>query len=134
MDAQTRVEDTAALAALVQCLVRRYALGPPLEPTASDAPEVVDENRFIAARDGMDAAFVDPPAWGRRAVGDVLSGQLTACAEHARALDCTQELAQVPLLAESPGAARQRAAAARAGTLEGLLAALSDAFAAPVPA
>ena len=134
MDAQTRIEDTAALAALVQCLVRRYALGPALEPTAADAPEVVDENRFIAARDGMDAAFVDPPAWGRRPAGDLLTAQLAACAEHARSLDCVQELAQVPLLAESPGAARQRRVMDQAGILEGLLEALSDAFVAPVPA
>jgi glutamate---cysteine ligase / carboxylate-amine ligase len=134
MDAQTRIEDTAALAALVQCMVRRYALGPVLEPTAADAREVVDENRFIAARDGMDAAFVDPPAWGRRPAGDLLAAQLTACAGHARALDCVRELAQVPRLAESPGAARQRRLAWEAGTLEGLLRALSDAFVAPVPA
>ena len=86
MDAQTRVEDTAALAALVQCLVRLEATAGPIEPTAADAPEVVAENRFIAARDGMDAALVEPPAWGRRSVGDRLARMLAACGPVARAL------------------------------------------------
>ena len=59
MDAQTRVRDTAALAALVQCLVRREALerADDREPLA---PEVVEENRFLAARDGMDANSSTP--------------------------------------------------------------------------
>ena len=52
MDAQTRLRDTAALAALVQCLVRLEALEGFAEPELIDAPEVLDENRFLAARDG----------------------------------------------------------------------------------
>jgi carboxylate-amine ligase len=128
MDAQTRVPDTAALATLVQCLVRLEAEREPAGPDAADAPEVLSENRFIAARDGMDAALVDPPAWGRQPVGDRLAVLLAACAPHARALECVQELAQVPALAASPGAARQRAMADRAGSLEGLVEALSDEF------
>jgi carboxylate-amine ligase len=128
MDAQTRVEDTAALAALVQCLVRLEATAAPVEPTAADAPEVVAENRFIAARDGMDALLVDPPAWGRQPVGDRLSRLLAACAPLARALGCVAELSEVPALAELPGAERQRAIAARVGTLEGLVEALSGEF------
>jgi glutamate---cysteine ligase / carboxylate-amine ligase len=128
MDAQTRVEDTAALAALVQCLVRLEATAEPVEPTAADAPEVVAENRFIAARDGMDAVLVDPPAWGRQPVGDRLSRLLAACAPLARALGCVAELSEVPTLAELPGAERQRAIAARVGTLEGLVDALSGEF------
>jgi glutamate---cysteine ligase / carboxylate-amine ligase len=128
MDAQTRVEDTAALAALVQCLVRLEATAGPIEPTAADAPEVVAENRFIAARDGMDAALVEPPAWGRRPVGDRLARMLAACGPVARALGCVAELSEVPALAERPGAARQRAIAARVGTLEGLVEALSAEF------
>jgi carboxylate-amine ligase len=61
MDAQTRVEDAAAIAALVQCLVRLEAErdDPPRRPAEAD--EVVAENRFIAARDGMRACLIDPP-------------------------------------------------------------------------
>ncbi len=128
MDAQTRVEDTAALAALVQCLVRLEAERSAAPPIAAEAQEVVAENRFIAARDGMDAALIDPPAWGRTPVGDTLSRLVAECGPVARALDCVGELSEVPTLAESPGAERQRAIAARTGSLEGLLEVLADEF------
>jgi carboxylate-amine ligase len=128
MDAQTRVEDTAVLAALVQCLVRLEAERPPGEPGAADAPEVVAENRFIAARDGMRAALIDPPAWGRRPVGDILATLIDRCAPVARALGCVGELSRVTTLAESPGAARQRAIAERVGGLGGVVEALSQQF------
>ena len=60
MDAQTRMRDTAALVALVQCLVRLEAREGMAEEALLDAPEVLDENRFLAARDGMDAQLLDP--------------------------------------------------------------------------
>jgi glutamate---cysteine ligase / carboxylate-amine ligase len=125
MDAQTRVEDTAAIAALVQCLVR---LESGREPAAGDPPEVLSENRFIAARDGMEARLVEPTSWSRRPIRDRLAELLDACAPHARALGCVTELSQVPRLAAAPGAARQRALAERAGSLEGLVAALAAEF------
>jgi carboxylate-amine ligase len=127
MDAQTRVEDTAALAALVQCLVRLEATAPPREPGPADSPEVVSENRFIAARDGMRAALIEPPA--RRPVGPRLSRLVDACAPVARELGCAGELADVSVLAAAPGADRQRAMAERTGSLEGLVEALSREFA-----
>ncbi len=70
MDAQTRVADTAAIAALVQCLVRLEA---EREPGVADPPEVLDENRFLAARDGMEARLVEPAASCRRPVRDRLA-------------------------------------------------------------
>src|SRR6201985_3428408 len=57
MDAQTRIRDTAALDALVQCLVRLESLDGFAEP--EDTPEAMDENRFLAARDGIDAQLLD---------------------------------------------------------------------------
>jgi glutamate---cysteine ligase / carboxylate-amine ligase len=127
MDAQTRVEDTAALTALVQCLVRLEAERPAGRPTAAEAPEVVAENRFVAARDGIEAVLIDPP--DRVRVTARLAQLLAACAPLAEALDCAAELADVPTLAIAPGAERQRAIAARTGSLEGLVAALADEFA-----
>jgi carboxylate-amine ligase len=126
MDAQTRVEDTAAIATLVQCLVRLEATREAGE--AADAPEVLSENRFIAARDGMDATLIEPSASCRRPVRDRLAELVEACAPHAQALGCAGELAQVARLAASTGAARQRWLATRAGSLEGLVAALNDEF------
>ena len=105
MDAQTRIRDTAALAALVQCLVRCEALGELAEPELSHAPEVLDENRFLAARDGIEAQLLDPhrdrcvPASGR------LATLVDACWPHARALGCERELALLAHLAGDPGAA-----------------------------
>jgi glutamate---cysteine ligase / carboxylate-amine ligase len=125
MDAQTRVQDTAAIAALVQCLVRLEA---GRHPGPADAPEVLDENRFIAARDGMEARLVEPSAWSRRPARDRLAELLEECTPVARELGCVSELADVGRLAASPGAARQRELAGRAGSLEGLVAALAGEF------
>jgi glutamate---cysteine ligase / carboxylate-amine ligase len=122
MDAQTHVADTAAIAALVQCLVR---LDAEREPSAY-SPEVLSENRFLAARDGIEARLVEPAAWGRRPVRDSLGELLDACTPHARALGCTDELADVRRLAASPGAARQRELAGRG--LARLVEALADEF------
>jgi glutamate---cysteine ligase / carboxylate-amine ligase len=127
MDAQTRVADTAAIAALVQCLVRVEAQREPGE-TPDEIPEVLRENRFLAARDGMEARLIEPAASGLRPVRDRLAELLEMCVPHARVLGCAGALADVRELAAAPGAARQRELAERAGSLEGLVAALSDEF------
>jgi glutamate---cysteine ligase / carboxylate-amine ligase len=137
MDAQTRAPDSAALAALVQCVVR-------LEATEGFAPagqamarEVLDENRFLASRDGIHASLIDVGGECRRPVIELLDELLEACAPHARALGCERELAGVRALAALPGHERQRlqARVARgepAGkALVGLVEALASEFAAP---
>jgi carboxylate-amine ligase len=121
MDAQTRVEDAAALAALVQCLVRLEAERGEASWRAAEADEVVAENRFIAARDGMRACLIDPP--DRVPVRERLDALVRECEPVALALGCAGELARVPALADCPGAARQRAIG-----LEGLVEALSGEF------
>jgi len=126
MDAQTRVRDTGALAALVQSLVRLEAERSEGRRSAAEADEVVSENRFIAARDGMRASLIDPPARVRmRARLDAL---VHACEPVARALGCANELAHVAALADAPGAERQRSIAERAGGLGGVVEALSLEF------
>ena len=133
MDAQTRIRDTAALAALVQCLVRLEALEGFAEPELLAAPEALDENRFLAARDGISAQLVDPtrhrcvPASGR------LATLVDACAPHARELGCERELALLAHLAGDPGASRQRAIASEPAGLPGLLHILEGDFSPPRP-
>ena len=129
MDAQTRVRDTAAIVALVQCLVRREALAGRGEffPTA---PEVLEENRFLATRDGMRATLVDAGASNRVPVTDLLDALLRECAPHAQWLCCVPELAGVTALAGSSGDDRQRAASARPEGLPGVLRVLHEEFAA----
>jgi carboxylate-amine ligase len=116
MDAQTRVRDLAALAAVVQCLVRLEATEGFADDELAEMPEVLDENRFLATRDGMDALLLDPAHGARRPVRDYLDAVLAACAPHAEALGCMCELRSVETLAGNPGYERQRALARR--TLE----------------
>jgi carboxylate-amine ligase len=133
MDAQTRVRDTGALAALIQCLVRLEATEGFPDGGWREAPEALAENRFLAARDGMTAQFVDPardrmvPALGRLAM------VIDACWPHAVALGCERELGTVASLAGDWGAARQRAIAGDPGGLGGLVAALRSEFSPPRP-
>ena len=111
MDAQTRLRDTAALAALVQCLVRLEAMEGFAESELVAAHEALEENRFLAARDGIDASFVDPRAERRLRVADRLTALLEACRPHAEALGCKRELELAGALAADSGPARQRAVA-----------------------
>ena len=133
MDAQTRIRDTAALVALVQCLVRIEALQGMAEPELTHAPEVLDENRFLAARDGIRAQLLDPqrdrcvPAAGR------LATLVDACWPHARALGCERELKLLAHLAGDPGAVRQRAIASERDGLGGLVRTLAGEFSPPRP-
>jgi carboxylate-amine ligase len=108
MDAQTRVTDNAALAALVQCAVRLEATEGWVDEAIAARPEVLDENRFLATRDGMRAALLDPEHDSRRPARELLDELLAACAPHAAELGCEAELAAVAELADEPGYHRQR--------------------------
>jgi carboxylate-amine ligase len=123
MDAQSRVADITALAALVQCLVR-WRADVPLQdvPTA----EVLAENRFLAARDGMRAALIGSPS-GSRAAGDLLAERLESCRPYGATLGCLGELEDVMALASDPGHARQRRIAARE-SIAGVVARLAEDF------
>jgi carboxylate-amine ligase len=108
MDAQTRAGDNVALAALVQCAVRLEATDGYVDEAIAARPEVLEENRFLATRDGMRAELLDPEHDTRRPVRDILDELLAACRPHAVALGCEAELAAVPALAAEPGDHRQR--------------------------
>ena len=61
-DTQSELWRTEALAALTQWLVRLEALEPQAPKALVDAPELLEENRFRAARDGVRAELLDPAA------------------------------------------------------------------------
>jgi glutamate---cysteine ligase / carboxylate-amine ligase len=126
MDSQSTVADSTPLIALVQSLARLILEGGYCE-TPLD-PEVLAENRFLAARDGSAALLIDPEQ--RRLVPAIglIEDLVARCRPHAAALGCETELDQVTRLARASGAARQRALAEEAG-LDALIAALSDCFA-----
>ncbi|HEX8854586.1 MAG TPA: YbdK family carboxylate-amine ligase [Thermoleophilaceae bacterium] len=111
-DAQTRIADVAAIAAVVQCLVRHYANN----PSSNDLePEVVAENRFLAARDGLRARLIDSSSGLRRPAIDSLAELLEGCRPYAAALGCSSELLAASALAQDPGDVRQRRIAAEKG-------------------
>jgi carboxylate-amine ligase len=128
MDAQTRLSDTAALAAFVQCLVRLEALEGFAEPALISAPEVINENRFLATRDGMDAALLEPGGQHRATAAARLAELLEVCRAHADALGCKNELGLLAGLASDPGASRQRTAAREPGGMPALMKMLEREF------
>jgi carboxylate-amine ligase len=107
MDAQTRCADTAALVALVACLVKLEGDQGFTTPTAIAAQEVITENRFLAARDGVGAELIDPDLQERVPVARIVAGLLEACGPHAEDLGCTAELEAVRALLDDPPAQRQ---------------------------
>ncbi len=130
LDAQGTVGETAALCALVQSLARLEIEQGYVSEELISRVEVLDENRFIAARDGMDARLIDPRLGRRVPAREQLAALLEACAPHAAALGCTAELASIePLLMRRTGADRQvQVARASEKRLPGLVAAMADAF------
>ncbi|HUA73261.1 MAG TPA: YbdK family carboxylate-amine ligase [Solirubrobacteraceae bacterium] len=110
MDSQTRVEHTVALSALVVSLVRLL-----VESFHQDVRqpephwEILDENRWLAARHGLAAELYDQADGERRGVRELGEQLLEALKPHAQELGCERELEGVrDLLEAGNGAARQR--------------------------
>ena len=125
MDAQSTIADTAALIAFVQSLARLGLEDD--EPTAICSPEVLAENRFLAARDGIQARLIDPEAHRLVPARALVRTLAERCRPHAAALGCLRELDQLERLVAANGADRQRAEARRVG-LAGLVRTLSNRF------
>jgi carboxylate-amine ligase len=131
MDVPTQVEHTGVLAALVHCLVR-LELEQGWAPDALvRAPEVLAENRFLAARDGIHAELIEPEHGTRRTALATAEAAVARCRPHAQDLGCVDELEAVSELARHSGADRQRAIAARHGLAEVVRAAAASFAAVP---
>jgi glutamate---cysteine ligase / carboxylate-amine ligase len=130
MDAQTDLEATAALCALVQSLARLEIEQGYAPRALVAAEEVLEENRFLAARDGIEADLLDPEAEMRRPARAQLRRLLDALRPHADALGCRGELERVLALALAPAFLHQLdVAERRGGDLPGLTKELAAAFA-----
>jgi len=128
MDAQSTVADSVALTALVQCLVRLEATEGSGADPAIDLPEVIAENRFLAARDGVDASLIDARLGRRAPVADVLESVLALCMPHAEDLGCVEELQWTRSLVDTPRPVRQLELARGPYKLPGLVQALAELF------
>lgn len=131
MDAQTKLGETAAIAALVQCIVRaEVEEGTHLERRMPQ--EVLSENRFLAARDGMDAELIEPELDRRVPARKLLANLVAVCRPHAQDLGCEAELEGVLRLGTQTGAQRQINLARSLESLPRVVGVLASDFLAPV--
>jgi len=109
MDAQTRVEHTLGLAALVQAMVKEVAEHFDAGKRLSNYPyEMLDENKWGAARHGLDGDLVDLPRTTRVATKSIVRRVLDRVREHAEDLGSIDDLAAVEdLLERGNGGSRQ---------------------------
>jgi carboxylate-amine ligase len=128
MDAQTSLADTAALLALVQSIARLELEEGYVAEHLIRAEEVLEENRFIAARDGVHAHLIDTTEESLRSVSELLAQLLDAAGPHATELGCRAQLDEMTTLLANSGAVRQRACAADAPGLVRLVEGLSARF------
>jgi carboxylate-amine ligase len=109
MDSQTRVEHTLALAALVQAMVKElcehYESG---EQLARYPYEMLDENKWLAARHGLEGELVDLPSKERVSTRALARRLIDRLAEHAQELGAANELAAIrDLIERNNGGSRQ---------------------------
>jgi glutamate---cysteine ligase / carboxylate-amine ligase len=109
MDSQTRVEHTLGLAALVQGLVRELAEHFDAGGQLSKYPfEMLDENKWLATRHGLDGELVDLPESARVSTRALARRLIDRMREHCQDLGSLRELEAVEdLLERGNGAARQ---------------------------
>ncbi|HWE09121.1 MAG TPA: YbdK family carboxylate-amine ligase [Solirubrobacteraceae bacterium] len=132
MDAQTTADESCGLAALVQTIAHLELEEGYHDPRLIDAYEILQENRFLAARDGVAAGLLDPIAERKVPVRRMLEDLLDAGRDHAQELGCESALDEVTALVRANGAVRQRELAGGRG-LSGVIGRLSSMFTGPVP-
>ncbi len=108
-DSQTRVEHTLALAALIQAMVKElcehYESGKRL---GAYPWQMLDENKWLAARHGLDGELVDLPSNDRVATKALARRLLDRLREHSQDLGAADEIEGIAdLLGRGNGASRQ---------------------------
>jgi carboxylate-amine ligase len=127
-DGLSTPEEISAVAAVIQCLVEwlstRIDNGEQLENLQ---PWFVRENKWRAARYGMDATIIVNPAGDERPVADDIRDVLVTLAPVAERLGCAADLDRVNLILDN-GASYQRqlrVAAANGGSLQAVVSSLT---------
>ncbi|MEA2190097.1 MAG: glutamate---cysteine ligase / carboxylate-amine ligase [Solirubrobacteraceae bacterium] len=108
-DSQTRVEHTVALAALIQAMVKELSEHFDEGQQLADYPwQMLDENKWLAARHGLDGEIVDLPSNERVATKALTRRLLDRLSEHAEDLGSGNAFDGIrDLLDRGNGAARQ---------------------------
>jgi carboxylate-amine ligase len=135
MDSQTRVEHTVGLAALVQAMVKELCEHFDSGEQLSRYPyEMLDENKFLAARHGLEGELVDLPTRDRVRTKDLARRLVDRLREHAQELGGADALEAVEDLVEhGNGGARQLVVYEANRDLREVVAEIVDKTAAPVP-
>lgn len=109
-DSQTRLEHTLGLAALIQAMAKELCEHFDAGRRLSDYPwQMLDENKWLAARHGLDASLVDLPSAGRISARELAERLVGRLREHAQDLGSEAELDAVEdLLRHGTGSVRQR--------------------------
>jgi glutamate---cysteine ligase / carboxylate-amine ligase len=110
MDAQSRVEHTLGLAALIQAMVKELAEHFEAGKRLGHFPdEMLDENKWLAARHGLDGELVDLPERRTVPAKELARRLVDRLREHAQDLGSAAELEGVTdLIERGNGAHRQR--------------------------
>jgi carboxylate-amine ligase len=109
MDSQTRLEHTLGLAALVQAMVKELAEHYESGQQLSRYPyEMLDENKWLAARHGLEGELVDlPEPWRVRTV-ELARRLVDRLRGHAEDLGSADELAAIDDLLDNGNGARRQ--------------------------
>jgi glutamate---cysteine ligase / carboxylate-amine ligase len=108
-DAQTRLEHTLGLAALMQAMVKELGEHFDAGKRLSRYPhEMIDENKWLAARHGLDGNLVDLPKKERVPTAQLARRVLDRVREHAQDVGSADELEGIEdILERGNGATRQ---------------------------
>ncbi len=108
-DSQTRVEHTVALTALIQAMVKELAEHYDAGTELADYPwQMLDENKWLAARHGLEGEIVDLPSSERVTTKALTRRLLDRLTPHAQDLGAADALDGIrDLLERGNGATRQ---------------------------
>jgi carboxylate-amine ligase len=109
MDVQTRVEDTIALAALVLALVHELGEGYERGERVAELPfELLDENKWLAARHGLEAVLFDFESSASIPLRELTERLIARLHDHAVELGCAAALGSIrDVLSRGNGASAQ---------------------------
>jgi carboxylate-amine ligase len=106
-DICTQVSEGVALASLYRCLIAALVERPQLAPPrTTHTRRVIDENRWRAKRDGVEATLIDEQARTTVSVPDLLQRLREQLDPEIRRFDCAAQIDQLDVIAKSGSSAR----------------------------